>query len=233
IPNLEVMAPDYLHYALETVRFHDVVNPGAVPSLGAEAVGNKRIPLPNCPTQKAIADFLDRKTAAIDTLIAKKQRLLELLAEQRAALINQAVMKGLDRGVQMKDSGIPWIGEIPAHWEVKRLKFLGEVRGGVTKGQKFADQETRHVPYLRVANVQDGYLDLSEVHDIEVPVKDAIRYRLHPGDILMNEGGDNDKLGRGAVWEGQVDECLHQNHVFAVRPYQTVNPYWINLATQA
>ncbi len=76
--------------------------------------------LPPLPTQKAIADYLDEKTAAIDALIEKKRKLLDLLAEERAALINQAVTKGLDPTVPMKDSGIPWIGEIPAHWEVMR-----------------------------------------------------------------------------------------------------------------
>jgi len=80
-------------------------------------------PLPPVPTQKAIAAFLDRKTAAIDALIEKKQKLLELLAEKRAALINQAVTKGLDPNVPMKDSGIPWIGEIPAHWILTKVKY--------------------------------------------------------------------------------------------------------------
>ena len=80
------------------------------------------LPVPSLSSQKAIADFLDHKTAAIDALIEKKQKLLDLLAEKRAALINQAVTKGLDPNVPMKDSGIPWIGEIPAHWEVMQLR---------------------------------------------------------------------------------------------------------------
>ena len=86
----------------------------------------KHVPLvvPPLPTQKAIADYLDAKTAAIDALIEKKRKLLDLLAEERAALINQAVTKGLDPSVPMKDSGIPWIGEIPAHWQVLRGRFL-------------------------------------------------------------------------------------------------------------
>ncbi len=80
--------------------------------------------MPPLPTQKAIADYLDEKTAAIDALIEKKRKLLDLLAEERAALINQAVTKGLDPTVPMKDSGIPWIGEIPAHWDVLQLRRL-------------------------------------------------------------------------------------------------------------
>jgi type I restriction enzyme S subunit len=91
------------------------------------AVNLPRVPL---PTQRAIADFLDRKTAAIDAVIEKKERLIALLAEKRAALIHQAVTKGLDPDVPMKDSGVPWIGEIPAHWEVKPLKFACVLQRG-------------------------------------------------------------------------------------------------------
>ncbi len=92
-----------------------------------EAIGNFKFKIPDPRRQRAIADFLDRKTAAIDALIEKKQKLLALLAEKRTALINRAVTKGLDPDVPMKDSGVPWIGEIPAHWEVKRLKNVMSV----------------------------------------------------------------------------------------------------------
>ncbi|MEX1365872.1 MAG: restriction endonuclease subunit S [Nannocystaceae bacterium] len=101
-------------------------------SFGWGELKDEWLPLPTQATQKAIAAFLDRKTAAIDALIEKKQKLLDLLAEKRAALINQAVTKGLDPNVPMKDSGIPWIGEIPAHWEVKRLKFVCTLETGHT-----------------------------------------------------------------------------------------------------
>lgn len=88
--------------------------------------------LPRVPMeeQRAIAAFLDRKTAAIDELIAKKERLLALLGEKRAALIHQAVTKGLDPSVPMKDSGLPWIGEIPAHWNVRRMRYLCRITTG-------------------------------------------------------------------------------------------------------
>src|SRR5690606_17290765 len=83
---------------------------------------NFQLPTPELASQRAIADFLDRKTAAIDALIEKKERLIALLAEKRAALIHQAVTKGLDPTVPMKPSGIPWIGDIPAHWSVMAIK---------------------------------------------------------------------------------------------------------------
>ena len=98
-----------------------------LPRASWDFIGNVEVPCPSIPTQKAIADFLDRKTASIDGLIEKKQRLLALLAEKRAALINQAVTKGLDPTVPMKDSGIPWIGEIPAHWGLLRVRHAVKI----------------------------------------------------------------------------------------------------------
>jgi type I restriction enzyme, S subunit len=85
-------------------------------------------------------------------------------------------------------------------------------------------------PYLRVANVQDGYLDLSDVATILVPEVEAKSCLLSAGDVLMNEGGDADKLGRGCIWAGEIAPCLHQNHVFAVRP-RLVRPEWLNAWT--
>ncbi len=97
------------------------------------------------------------------------------------------------------------------------LSDLAEVRTGIAKGKPF-DSDCVEVPYLRVANVQDGRLDLREVKSLRVAVAVVDRYRLRSGDVLLTEGGDIDKLGRGCVWHGQVEPCLHQNHVFAVRP---------------
>jgi type I restriction enzyme S subunit len=97
------------------------------------------------------------------------------------------------------------------------LGQLANVKSGVTKGRKLKQAQTVTVPYLRVANVQDGFLDLLDVRDIEVLPADVEKYELRDGDILMTEGGDPDKLGRGAIWRGQVESCIHQNHVFRVR----------------
>lgn len=131
-----------------------------------------------------------------------------------------------------KESGIAWLGEVPAHWTVTKLKFISRVQSGIAKGRGLAGEDTVEVPYLRVANVQDGSLDLSEVSEIEIKADELSRYRLQPRDVLMTEGGDFDKLGRGAVWSGQIDECIHQNHVFAVRPSREVRSNWLNLVTQ-
>lgn len=106
---------------------------------------------------------------------------------------------------------------IPNGWDRKPLEKVAEVRSGVAKGKKNI-QDPISVPYLRVANVQDGHVDLSNVKNIEIEKDKLERYSLKFGDVLMNEGGDFDKLGRGDVWLEQIKPCLHQNHVFAVRP---------------
>lgn len=200
--------------------------------LSQYALDNLVIPVPPEAEQRLIADFIDREVGIIDSLIAEQQRLIELLKEKRQAVISHAVTKGLDPDAPMKDSGVEWLGEVPAHWRVLPLKRLATVRTGVAKGKDLSGHNTIAVPYLRVANVQDGYLDLEEVKDIEIPASELERYRLRRGDVLMNEGGDFDKLGRGCVWSGEIDPCITQNHVFAVRP-TGVAPEWLSLITQS
>jgi type I restriction enzyme S subunit len=103
------------------------------------------------------------------------------------------------------------------HWRVRILDEIADIASGIAKGQKYGNRETREVPYLRVANVQDGYLDLSEIKMIDALPGDVEHLRLQKGDIVMTEGGDFDKLGRGAIWPGGIKDCIHQNHIFRVR----------------
>lgn len=124
---------------------------------------------------------------------------------------------------------MPWLGEIPAHWDATRLKFVARVQTGFALGKTY-DEATSEFPYLRVANVQDGFIDLADVKTIMVPEREAATAMLRKGDVLMNEGGDADKLGRGAIWDGAISPCLHQNHVFALRPH-SVSSRWLSTWT--
>lgn len=119
--------------------------------------------------------------------------------------------------VQPDTTGLP---ELPDGWVWASLDMLGEIASGVAKGGKVgAGLEVREVPYLRVANVQRGFLDLTEVKTILATERDIAELTLKAGDVLFNEGGDRDKLGRGWVWRDEVADCIHQNHVFRMRPY--------------
>lgn len=168
------------------------------------------IGLPPLPEQQKIAAIL---TAVDDKL--------DVIARQIEA--SQTLKHGLMQTLFSRGIGT----HHAADWPTVSLCEVAEVRTGVAKGKKGL-QEPVELPYLRVANVQDGHIDLAEVKNIEVEATQVERYALQPGDVLMTEGGDFDKLGRGDVWEGQISPCLHQNHVFAVRPEPgKLNSYYL------
>lgn len=114
---------------------------------------------------------------------------------------------------------IPNLQKLPNGWVWTRLDTIANLQGGITVDKNRSWATARSVPYLRVANVQRGFLDLSKMKNILAPEKEIEDLRLVPGDILFTEGGDRDKLGRGWIWEGQLSECIHQNHVFRARLY--------------
>jgi type I restriction enzyme, S subunit len=119
---------------------------------------------------------------------------------------------------------------LPPGWCWTTLATIAEIEGGITKDQKRQRTSSmREVPYLRVANVQRGYLDLGEVKTILADEQELEALRLKEGDILFTEGGDRDKLGRGWVWNGEIENCIHQNHVFRARPYpQLLEPKFVS-----
>ncbi len=148
-----------------------------------------------------------------DTLLANEEAIKAGENTKRAAM-RTLFTKGL-RGDPQIDTEF---GRIPESWLSLALDNCATVQTGVAKGRKFANAEMVDVPYLRVANVQDGHLDLSEIKEIHIRRSEVERYRLRNGDVVLTEGGDFDKLGRGFIWRGELDLCVHQNHVFAVRP---------------
>jgi type I restriction enzyme S subunit len=103
-------------------------------------------------------------------------------------------------------------------WPAVALVEVATIQTGIAKGKEVHEANAVEMPYLRVANVQDGFVDLEEVKALRVHQSAVQRHLLRDGDVLFTEGGDDDKLGRGCVWRGQIDPCLHQNHIFAVRP---------------
>lgn len=109
-----------------------------------------------------------------------------------------------------------------------RLDEISSISGGITKGRDLSGQDTIHLPYLRVANVQDGYLDLSTMKTIELKKSEIEKYMLLSGDVLYTEGGDRDKLGRGTVWNNEIPNCVHQNHIFKARlDFQRAIPKYV------
>ena len=145
----------------------------AVPAVDRKDVHEEHTAVPHLSEQRAIAAFLDRETAQIDALVAKKERLIELLQEKRTALISHAVTKGLDPDVPLKDSGVEWLGEIPAHWEVKRVSQISEILRG-----KFTHRP-RNDPAL-----YDGPYPFVQTGDVTRARKEITSYRQ-----TLNERG--------------------------------------------
>ena len=177
----------WLFYALLLLGLDTISEDSAIPGLSRELTEERWLPMVPLPEQIAIADFLDHETARINALIAKKERLIELLLEKRSALISHAVTKGLDPTVPMKDSGIEWLGEIPVHWEVLPLKRLAKIRYGL--GQPPA-QLDEGAPFIRATNVKSGvivdqgmlYVDYSDIPQ----GRDAV---LSSGEIIVVRSG--------------------------------------------
>lgn len=112
---------------------------------------------------------------------------------------------------------------------IEPLNINADIVSGITKGKKYNVNDLQEVPYMRVANVQDGYFDFTDVKTIQVTEKEIERYKLIKGDLLLTEGGDPDKLGRGAVWNNEIDNCIHQNHIFRVRIKDaSINPIFLS-----
>lgn len=184
--------------------------------LGQRDLGEIKIPLPPLLQQQRIAAYLDTSCAAIDAAIAAKRDQLKTLDALRKAIIQRAVTRGISKRVVLASTGNSWLESIPRGWQLVALKRIAEIQGGLTLGKPY-DGPLIERPYLRVGNVQDGHLDLADVSMIELPASVAPGVELRPDDVLMTEGGDLDKLGRGHVWRGEIPGCLHQNHIFAVR----------------
>ena len=181
------------------------------------------VPVPNLNEQKLIVCYLESKCSKLDNLLSKIRSSIEEYKKLKQAVITQAVTKGVRGEREMKDSGVEWIGEIPKEWRKTQLRHCATIKSGITLGKSYSkDTVLIERPYLRVANVQGGYVDLNDLATIEVTPDEDLKYRLHSGDVLMTEGGDRDKLGRGCVWHGEIEPCLHQNHVFAVQTNETI-----------
>jgi type I restriction enzyme S subunit len=207
----------FLRYALETADLSCNYNQGPVPSVNTRQVGALTVPVPPVIEQKRITAYLNASCAAIDAAVKSKREQIGALGGVRKSLLQRIVTRGLKPEAGYLETGNLWLEQIPTGWSLVKLKRLAEIQGGLTLGKTYEGVATIEYPYLRVANVQDGHVNLNEFSTLDVPPAVAAGVTLQTGDVLMTEGGDLDKLGRGTVWEGQIAPCLHQNHVFAVR----------------
>jgi len=200
----------FLSYALP--GYLDAINARTssvtVKHLSSRTVQEIPLPLPPLAEQRRIVAAIEEHSSRLDSAedsLRRARRKVELLRE---------------RAVEATLSG---------DWPWTTLGEIAEIVGGVTKDAKRErDPSFVEVPYLRVANVQRGFLDLSGVTTIRVPPEKAEALALRSGDVLFNEGGDRDKLGRGWIWSGEIDGCIHQNHVFRARLIGSFEPKFVS-----
>nr|WP_244871437.1 restriction endonuclease subunit S [Catellatospora sp. IY07-71] len=198
----EKLVPRYLLHALRAMapEFRRIAAGSTHKTIYMPDIEQLRIPLPPLDEQRRIADYLDSETNRLDQLSILRHKQLTALSENLLRVVSS-------------------ISENAQDAPMVRLGYIARLQSGITVDSSrdlSGDVVTR--PYLRVANVQDGSVALDSVTEVTVPRRMAAASTLRPGDVLMTEGGDLDKLGRGTVWRGELPDCLHQNHVFAVRP---------------
>jgi type I restriction enzyme, S subunit len=216
--------PKFLYYYTYNPVYREYAAENMSGAAGQKRVSSRflkdtRLFLPSRPEQRLIATYLDMSCAAIDEAVAAKRQQLDTLDGLRRFIIQRAVTRGLDDDPALRPTESVWISEIPEGWQLVSLKRICEIHTGLTLGKTYTGPLIER-PYLRVANVQDSHLDLSDVTMIEVPESVAHGVELRSGDVLMTEGGDLDKLGRGTIWNGEIPQCLHQNHIFAIRCFR-------------
>ncbi|HPO56797.1 MAG TPA: restriction endonuclease subunit S [Ignavibacteriaceae bacterium] len=238
-----------LHYFLNSEFFVEQIflsaGGSAQENISTNTIGNFFIPKPPKSEQTAIANYLDDKAAKIDSLIEKKKKLIELCKEERTAVINEAVTKGLNHDshdladehdkknhgnpliklnqgsdTKMKDSGIDWLGQIPQHWEVKKLKYVGNIVLG--KMLTNDDKGGYYLkPYLRAANLQWFKVNVEDVKEMWFSEAELEKLRIEEFDLLVSEGGE---VGRTCIWQKELEECFIQNSVHKITIEQNQDP---------
>lgn len=180
-------------------------------TLGVEKLAAIHVPLPPLDEQRRIVARIEELAAKVEEARGLRRNVLGEMDAIRASAAN-------DIFSDASMAGAPIIA----------LERISEIRAGVTLGRKLTGK-TIHLPYLRVANVQDGHLDLRILKEVEIYPEEHEKWKLRCGDLLLTEGGDWDKLGRGTVWQDDVPGCIHQNHIFRVRVDQTrFDPWYVS-----
>ncbi len=225
----------FLYLWAESFDLSSIADGSVLPQISKKRVSELIVPSPPVSEQRRIVDILEDNLSRLDAADQGMATTLSKLAGLRERMIIDALTRpGASERAQanLPDVGTS-DGDLPAltlGWSWARLGDVAEVVGGVTKdAKKQSDPTFTEVPYLRVANVQRGHLRLDNVTTIRVSPAKASALRLEHGDVLLNEGGDRDKLARGWVWEGQIADCIHQNHVFRARIHdRRLDPYFLS-----
>ena len=195
--------PAFLYFALKSViaELESKTHGSTMKHVVRGDFEDTRIQLPGIDEQRRIVDLLSRAEGIVRLRRQARQKAAELIPAMFIDMFGDPATN-------------------PKGWPVQPLSAVSDVISGVAKGRDLSADESIELPYMRVANVKDGRLDLNEVKTIRIKKTEVEKLRIVPGDLLMTEGGDPDKLGRAALWRGEIDLCVHQNHIFKVRNHR-------------
>ena len=205
--------------------------------LSESAIGNSEIAWPSVSEQERIAAFLDHETARIDALIEEQKRLIELLKEKRQAVISHAVTKGLDPDMPMKDSGVEWLGEVPAHWIVGKIKwYISTASGGTPSSSRSEDYYGGEIPWLRSLDLSDGVVTGFKVSVTAKALKETSCRMVPAGSVLIAMYGGDGTIGKNGLlkFDSAINQalCAFIPTEFLMPEYlhkyfQFYRPYWM------
>ena len=216
----------FASYALRAPHFVERVVANSVgvsyPAINAGNLACFPIAYTSVDEQRAIATVLDRETARIDGLVERKERLIELLQEKRTALITRAVTRGLDPNVPMKDSGVEWLGGIPAHWEVKKLGYVTNIGNGSTPNR---NEERYWVdgshPWLTSAKINEGVIATADQFVTDVAFRECHLPSVTAGSVLVAITGEGQTRGRAALLS--IDSTISQHLAYITPSCREIN----------
>ncbi|MCX4048799.1 restriction endonuclease subunit S, partial [Aeromonas caviae] len=203
---------------------------GVRQTIGFNDIGNSYFCMPRLEEQLTIAAFLDHETARIDRLIAQQQRLIELLKEKRQAVISQAVTKGLNPNAPMKDSGVEWLGQVPKHWIVRRLKhhIISMDQGWSPQCEaRLAEEDEFGV--MKVGCVNGGVFRFSEHKALPAELEPKTEYRLKKGQLLVSRANTRELVGSAAVVDADYDQLLLCDKLYRIKLSSDASPEFVAL----
>lgn len=213
---------NFLFYYFQSSAFKQegeasMTGAGGLKRVSSDLLRQHHLPCPDGETQRLIADYLDRETARIDALVAEKEKMLALLGEKRAALISRAVTRGLDESVPLKPSGLDWLGNIPAHWETRRLKYLTHEPLTYGANEAALEDNPDWPRFVRITDInEDGTLCDATFRSLSPEVAEP--YLLEEGDILFARSGAT--VGKTFIYRAEWGEACFAGYLIRFRSAQ-------------
>jgi type I restriction enzyme, S subunit len=195
---------------------------GLAKNIAQADVGELKLAVPPLHEQRTIVEYLDRETVSLDALVGAKERLLDLLAEKRKTIIASAVTRGLDPNVKLRESGVPWIGEIPAHWDTCHLR---RVIASMDYGTSQAVEPEGQVAVLRMGDLRDGELDFARTGYVDAVPDDLL---LRPDDLLFNRTNSLDQIGKVAKFRGREFDVSFASYLVRLRVNERADSEFLN-----